>query len=246
MKLLANGCSFTYGSDMLKSTSQTWPTQLENNFSEVHNIAMGGGSNDRIVRTTLDFCNNNDMNDYMAVIQWTSPFRKEYYNPNTNDWVGGTTLLQDNSSLNNIIMDVTVEKGAKVTDKDLQVISKAATQDMLYLQSMTDYRLSMLKNILTLQNFFKQHNIKYLFTSMGPETHIAGTMFTHIHSLQNSQILHLLEGCVDDTKWTDISFANMLDNNLEYIISQDDTHPNEKGHKLLAHTIWQHIGKIYG
>jgi len=246
MKLLANGCSFTYGSDMLKSTSQTWPTQLENNFSEVHNIAMGGGSNDRIVRTTLDFCNNNDMNDYMAVIQWTSPFRKEYYNPNTNDWVGGTTLLQDNSSLNNIIMDVTVEKGAKVTDKDLQVISKAATQDMLYLQSITDYRLSTLKNILILQNYFEQHNIKYLFTSMGPDSHIAGNMFTHMYSTQKQPIIHILESAVNKNNWTKLSIANMLNNDLEYIISQDDTHPNEKGHKLLAQSFWQQIGKIYG
>jgi lysophospholipase L1-like esterase len=38
----------------------------------------------------------------------------------------------------------------------------------------------------------------------------------------------------------------MLNNNLEYIISQDDTHPNEKGHKLLAQSFWQQIGKIYG
>ena len=240
MKLLANGCSFTDGDN-------TWPQQLVENgmFVEVHNLSMAGGSNDRIVRTTLDFCSKNDMSNYMAVIQWTSLFRKEYYNANLKEWIGGTTVLNNNSP-EDLSMAVTVEKGSTTRDKDLVHISNAATEDMMYLQSITDYRLSTLKNILILQNYFEQHNIKYLFTSMGPDSHIAGNMFTHMYSPQKQPIIHILESAVNKNNWTKLSIANMLNNDLEYIISQDDTHPNEKGHKLLAQSFWQQIGKIYG
>jgi len=240
MKLLANGCSFTDGNN-------TWPQQLVENgmFAEVHNLSMAGGSNDRIVRTTLDFCSKNDMSNYMAVIQWTSLFRKEYYNANLKEWIGGTTVLNNNSA-EDLSMDITVEKGSTTRDKDLVHISNAATEDMMYLQSITDYRLSTLKNILILQNYFEQHNIKYLFTSMGPDSHIAGNMFTHMYSPQKQPIIHILESAVNKNNWTKLSIANMLNNDLEYIISQDDTHPNEKGHKLLAQSFWQQIGKIYG
>jgi len=67
-----------------------------------------------------------------------------------------------------------------------------------------------------------------------------------MYSPQKQPIIHILESAVNKNNWTKLSIANMLNNNLEYIISQDDTHPNEKGHKLLAQSFWQQIGKIYG
>ena len=91
-KLLVNGCSFTAGSYPWTITTPdispiVWPRHLEDKFENVYNLAKGGESNDRIVRTTLDYCENNDMTDYVAIIQWSSPFRTEYWSTEDNEWI---------------------------------------------------------------------------------------------------------------------------------------------------------------
>ena len=93
-KLLVNGCSFTAGSDpsTLPSpknhiSSIVWPRHLEDKFENVYNLAKGGTGNDRILRTTIDFCEGTDMSDYVVIIQWSSPFRTEYWNPEDNEWI---------------------------------------------------------------------------------------------------------------------------------------------------------------
>lgn len=76
MKLFANGCSFTWGGGILEEEHQqffsildqpkhlielrersVWPYFLSEKLKAdmCVNYAMGCGSNDRIVRTTLDF-----------------------------------------------------------------------------------------------------------------------------------------------------------------------------------------------
>ena len=59
MKLFVNGCSFTHGhKDWDKSmlaTDWAWPSLMSDRFDETVNLAWQGGSNHRIVRTTLEF-----------------------------------------------------------------------------------------------------------------------------------------------------------------------------------------------
>ena len=190
MKLLANGCSFTYGhqtprdknNQILPPMSIAWPAQLSDKFDDVTNLSLGGGSNDRIVRTTIDFCESNDMSDYIVIIQWTSQYRKEVYNKSINDYVGLTTYIDyPNQILNNVpkssltmICDLEVKNNNKFVD--------AATQEMLYLWSTTDYKIHLLKNILTLQNYFLKHNIKFYFTTMSPEEHVISNKFLDFYN----------------------------------------------------------------
>lgn len=254
MKLLANGCSFTYGhqtprdknNQILPPMSIAWPAQLNDKFDDVTNLSLGGGSNDRIVRTTIDFCESNDMSDYIVIIQWTSQYRKEVYNKSINDYVGLTTYIDyPNQILNNVpkssltmICDLEVKNNDKFVD--------AATQEMLYLWSTTDYKIHLLKNILTLQNYFLKHNIKFYFTTMSPEEHVISNKFLDFYNPQKTQLESMLLQCVDKDKWSGISFAGFMDGDLDLIVSHDDHHPNEKGHKLLAQFLYEGAMKIYG
>jgi len=76
MLLLTNGCSFTEGYD-LPVSSDSWPFVLAQLIgAEVKNLAVGGASNDRIYRATIEYLNISPSPD-LVVIGWTSFFRSE-------------------------------------------------------------------------------------------------------------------------------------------------------------------------
>lgn len=76
MLLLTNGCSFTEGYD-LPSLTDSWPFVVGNSLNlEIKNLAVGGASNDRIYRTTIEYLNTNPVPD-IVVIGWTGFCRSE-------------------------------------------------------------------------------------------------------------------------------------------------------------------------
>ena len=121
MKLITNGCSFTYGAEILLvelgydetdisvaqdpgyhknyRESRTYTHHLHNKLktTEYENLAMGGSSNKRIIRTTLEYFmpkinQGIDLSDHIAVIQWSEPFREEIYHPK----IFGSDFFQKN------------------------------------------------------------------------------------------------------------------------------------------------------
>lgn len=113
MNLFANGCSFTWGGALYQSLydasgnlldynntsaentqrlKEVWPYHLSKllNLNDCINLSMGCGSNDRILRTTLDFFTNmrnkRDLSQWIAVVQWTQSARYEYWDEDTQSW----------------------------------------------------------------------------------------------------------------------------------------------------------------
>lgn len=75
MTVLANGCSFTEGYNLV-DPQLAWPCQLGKILNQdVINLAVGGGSNDRIYRTTVEYCNT--QTPEYVVIGWTGLPRNE-------------------------------------------------------------------------------------------------------------------------------------------------------------------------
>ena len=66
MKILVNGCSFTYGADLDDHINERWSSYLPH---DVTNIAMGGQSNDLIVDNSIAWLQDN-VCDYV-IIQFT-------------------------------------------------------------------------------------------------------------------------------------------------------------------------------
>jgi hypothetical protein len=76
MSLLANGCSFTEGY-YLSNKQLSWPSCLGKMLDvDVCNLAVGGGSNDRIFRTSIQHLHLNQNIDFM-VVGWTGISRVE-------------------------------------------------------------------------------------------------------------------------------------------------------------------------
>ena len=60
MKLVANGCSFTYGhkdSENSMAPDWVWPSLFNDTkqFTSTINLAVEGASNDRVVRTSIEY-----------------------------------------------------------------------------------------------------------------------------------------------------------------------------------------------
>lgn len=86
--LVTNGCSFTYGDGLTDPASQAWPALLANKLGvPVANIALGGASNDRIYRKTVDYMFSDFGSNPFYIMGLTSFTRREEYSRTESDWI---------------------------------------------------------------------------------------------------------------------------------------------------------------
>jgi Family of unknown function (DUF6071) len=90
--LVANGCSYTRGVELADPATQSWPCILSQLLGiEFVNLGCGGGSNRRIVRTTValldDICRDKSVapDEVLVLCLWTDTARHEYYEPHTKE-----------------------------------------------------------------------------------------------------------------------------------------------------------------
>ena len=74
--IYTNGCSFTEGA-YYNNRTECWPWQVNIKGFDVLNDALGGGSNHRILRTSVDTVTRMHGRITCAIIQWTDPARSE-------------------------------------------------------------------------------------------------------------------------------------------------------------------------
>jgi hypothetical protein len=77
-RLLAVGCSFTYGEELPDPRTQAWPALIAEEFDyDLVNLGACGASNDYIFRQAIEYTVD-DRYD-LVVIQWTEPSRMEVW-----------------------------------------------------------------------------------------------------------------------------------------------------------------------
>lgn len=146
--IYCNVCSFTEGYNLV-SLTDSWPSVLGKQLTQtVINQAAGGSSNDRIYRTTVEYCNTHTPN--MVVIGWTSIARNEWsHTKGTYLRLAPKTYLADDSEL---------------TD-DIEPIHKFWIQHVC--NEYINFR-NLLHYVLHLQDYFKSKQISYkFFTALG-------------------------------------------------------------------------------
>lgn len=240
MKLYANGCSFTWGGELIKAVHDrdghildetnesdinkhrlniTWPKHLSDlmGCTEFHNQAMGCGSNPRIVRKTLDFFiekinNNEDMSDWVAVIQWTEPSRFEFFDEANNSWV---------------IAKHDVILSEKSFDTDYL---RKYVEDYYKHNNQIVFGSQLFSQLVALGNFFKQHNIKYVFTT------IADAFFTAVFDDAK------LKYCNDNFVWYNNDIMKCSIGHMG-VDKMSTSHPSEIGHQQIAQNFFSFFNK---
>lgn len=261
MKLFANGCSWTFGGGLYSTFEEdgswnfiqhpgsthpkniereqvVWPGQLGQlmGADKVVNLAIGAGSNARIVRTTLDYFYEQlslgaDLSDYVAVIQWTDISRHEYH-------AHGKWWL---ANANGVGFDTGYKSGTLPHDMFLPKQQLAhGNYYYKHIHSVEQDVYNTVAQVSALGGFFEKHNIPYVFWSMNG-------IFLYNNDLGEKQYLlginefNWLFDTVDDSRFT--CFVSV---EPEYYIPNDG-HPNEKGHRMTAeriHDRLKFLGKI--
>jgi len=84
MKFYFSGCSFSWGTG-LDDKKDRWTKLVSDHFgAEEHNIACGGGSNDRMIRRLMLDDDSEDYNIYF--MQLTLPSRTEFFDDTFKKW----------------------------------------------------------------------------------------------------------------------------------------------------------------
>lgn len=176
MKIFANGCSYTWGGGLynlvgkdgnlldfdnrsaenIERLSVTWPGVLGEltKSEDTVNYALPCGSNDRILRTTLNFfgeklANGDRCKDWIAIIQLTYAPRFEFFDEKIGKW---SLVKQDNFLDGN---------GTPYDSK-----TKERLENYYRFNNDVFYQNKTFHHICTLGHFFSFHKIKYFFWTL--------------------------------------------------------------------------------
>lgn len=146
--ILTNGCSFTEGYN-LPSADLAWPAQLGKILGQqVKNLALGGGSNDRISRTLREELIHQTPD--AVIVGWTTNNRNELYHVD-----GFYVRATSHGCL----------AECEVVPADIDVLHKHWLTHNF--NQWINYR-NWVYNILFFQNYFEKTKIPYLFfTALG-------------------------------------------------------------------------------
>jgi len=235
-KLFVNGCSFTAGNgevhtadgELAPPLEYVWANQIPE-FESVTNLAIRGASNDRILRTTMEYFNSRNATDYVAVIQWTSPLRFERFIPSCNAFAGFCNTTGKTISFN---MDNANDLEKLQTNGMYDRLTDAAEKQLMHGKSITDYQINFYKKVILMQQYLDSKMIPYIFTSMSLYSHLLSD-----DADKEQYELHLKNN-VDTDKWTARPLTIYQERNF---ISAEDKHPNETGHKLIGDAIYKEL-----
>lgn len=223
MKLFANGCSFTHGhkdwDDNKSPPNWVWPSVMSSNFDETVNLAWQGGSNGRIVRTTLDFFDKvDDPTNWIAVIQWSAFIRLEFHDEESNTYFG---FCGGN--------DQPVLTGSDTT-KFITIPTRFRKKILYHLESLhTQSNQQLMEQFVhqqfILSEYFTKRNIRFLFTGMNSSSQLP-TDFAHplLKLIPSTNVLLPISHFVNNRT------PNLLESNT-------DSHPNKAGHAVIANYI---------
>lgn len=225
MILFANGCSMTMGAELADPHTASFPALLARHFGlELANIALGGASNCRILRTTLmwiaDYLGHGGRpEDLFVLIGWTSPDRREF----------GLSENESSQDANTFWRYIHIHQQFADATPDLIQLRK------LIIRSFWCDRESMTRFLLaasSLENVLASHGIRHCFVHAIP-----------ISSLHPE--LRDLAGAIDARR-----FFNFLQPQGDFLSTSRDVwsvpigplkHPLEEGHLRWSRLLIDHI-----
>ena len=155
MSIYFNGCSHTFGDELLDPASESWPTLVAKTLNlDFKNDAVSGGSNERIVYQTVDNLKKYDT----FIIAWSHYSRFTEYNPVDNFEINFNPTLNLDASL-------------QYSDDLKNNYKKYKNYGQMYYTHWYNdfYRFKQwLQQILLLQRLFQSEDKKYIMLNAMP------------------------------------------------------------------------------
>ena len=212
MILFSNGCSFL--TSRPKDGVETFTSKIiaDNYNMQLVNLAMGGRGNTRISFTTKVWCEQNKLENIFAVIGWSSSVRNDYVT--YDGW-----------------------KKGRIPGTDLTWRTWKTLDNVSFIKSNKGWdientlSMNFLDNVFDLQNYFERKRIPYVMYNSLPNDF--GNSTADFEVIRNAINMDRFFS----PKVSQLEFV--LDKNL--IVSQNDPHPNEAGHKDWAKQLKEFI-----
>lgn len=224
-----------------KRLRMLWPYKLMNmmGMSEHINLSQGCGSNQRMIRTTLEWIMEQDrstLDRTIAIIQLTEPSRYEYYQEDTDHW-----------TLNKV--DHVLLKG---TDAEMDLARRI---NDLRLSTFTPVEgiFNVVNTCLTLDNIFKTFCIDYYLVTNANymcsmmeliQTHQPEMFKLDSHRYSESSLENYISLINKSGNWINETYEKSVlsEWNCE-TLSENDAHYSQLGHTQLASYIHRILDK---
>jgi len=246
--LVVNGCSFVDGGPMLsdyeleypKSTRYSELTSGERSaFKKTHrfskllsdrlgceeiNLAVGGGSNDRIFRTTFDWVadNKEKVNKTLFVCGLTGILRRDLY-----------SLYEDRYIANSSVIESAYKCSQHATTKS--EVEQWYKFELNYLQKESELLKKLLRDCILFDSYIKGLSSNVIFFNSLDDYQIYRRTFRNQTALFDENINFLK---FKNEKYEDNNWAKFID---LYRDSYTLLHPNEDDHKMLSSLLYKYI-----
>jgi hypothetical protein len=227
--LLTNGCSWVNGAGLVDKETQRWSYHLAKKLDmEDINISSEGASNDRILRTTVDWITENKekISEIIVVIGWTQITRMEIYNDITKNWE-----TQNFVSFGDGETDKKSESFYEEQSRHMVRQASDYTPNEIWWRVYLKYYFNFEKlskeyqNILLyLQSILKSLDIKYLFFQSFAKENITNSLLDTENILEENMADHMF---------------NKLGKNPDF--SDEYGHPGTASHKIWADFLFEKI-----
>lgn len=218
----------TYGAEIDESirADVNWPSRLGHHLGcEVVNEAIGGSSNDRIVRTTMQFIAQylidcRDPNDLFVTIGWSNPARREFC------WADPVKQRDEGDFYFQVLPTWRPKSLEKIHDFYYGHHHHEREAETRYLI-----------DIHTLQNTLKLYGIRYLFCKGLPSAPFHSDVLKHRETTN-------LEALLDTSRFYGFSMNHSFYNKAKHewaVPMGPGGHPLEEGHQLWGDLLFEFI-----
>ena len=210
--ILFDGCSWTWGDELENNEKDRFSTLVSDHLGKDHvNISERGKSNDGILRSTMEYCENNKVD--FAVIQFTKISRREILD-STGDFYNGLCIGQ-----------------VKNACKKKYSPHRASLYYFKYLNTNADDVANYYKNKYLLETFFKGKDIPYYFVCLNKKKDLLIRKPSSWQKMSDTEPVTSLYTL----------FGGDKKDGTPYFDYPPSGHPNIKGHQKIADHILQNL-----
>jgi hypothetical protein len=222
-RLVASGCSFTYGQGI--APSDAWPAQLAKLLDiECVNLGLPGMGNEHVQTSIIDYFSNNtsQMENSFVIPCYSKYSRVEFPSKARKNYVNGQFTTVFNSAHTTII------NGRIEPEFTQQFFENIYIPEYYYARY--------IRIIITLQSVLKTWDIPYLMFEG-----LSGN--EHVKMIKDKNIIVLTEQ-IDRNSWLRFMTGN-FDTMTSPAQRLPDGHPNANAHLEMANILYKHLREKY-
>tara|TARA_B100001057_G_C22554132_1_gene834647 strand:- start:92 stop:772 length:681 start_codon:yes stop_codon:yes gene_type:complete len=220
--ILFDGGSWLYGDELEDREKYRFSKILSERVNREHvNISEPGKSNNAILRTTIEYCENNLVD--IAIIQFTGTSRTEIRAPNEDRYIS--------LSIGNVLKN---GHSKELSEKYYQ-----------YIHNDNEEIANFHKNKFLLEYYFKTKNIPYFFVSTDQTYYkfrTSGVIESSWYHMMNKEPVKSLVNLLGDSNRNEKYYCQ---GRYKKSDKRSLGHPNKLGHKVIAEYIYENFLNKY-